>query len=39
MSNSDFLAALIRVGLRHLDEAPAPLPKTNEQELPLSHAS
>lgn len=36
MTNTDFLAALVRLGLEHLDEIPAP---TTQKELPLDKAS
>ena len=37
LSQSDFIAALLRIGAQHLDELAAPAP--DQEELPLSQAS
>jgi hypothetical protein len=37
LSQSDFIAELLHIGARHLDELPAAVP--DQEELPLSQAS
>jgi hypothetical protein len=38
LSQSDFIAALLHIGARHLDELD-PAPAINQEELPLNKAS
>jgi hypothetical protein len=39
MTNSDTLAALLRIAMRHLQEMPVPATAATQKELPLSKAS